>query len=82
MCNVANRQLRRVTRSATKSVTILVVLENFMEQDSFGNWLKRKRKALDLTQAELGDQVGCSAAAIRKIEAEERRPSVKIVAPV
>ena len=50
-----------------------------MEQDSFGNWLKRKRKALDLTQAELGDQVGCSAAAIRKIEAEERRPSREIV---
>lgn len=50
-----------------------------MEQDSFGNWLKRRRKALDLTQAELGDQVGCSAAAIRKIEAEERRPSREIV---
>ena len=50
----------------------------FMQLYSFGDWLKRKRKALDLTQAGLADRVGCSAAAIRKIEAEERRPSVQI----
>jgi predicted ATPase/DNA-binding XRE family transcriptional regulator len=50
-----------------------------MQPHSFGYWLKRRRKALDLTQAELADQVGCSAAAIRKIEAEERRPSAQIV---
>ena len=50
-----------------------------MQVHSFGNWLKTRRKARDLTQAELADQVGCSAAAIRKFEAEERRPSVQIV---
>jgi predicted ATPase/DNA-binding XRE family transcriptional regulator len=50
-----------------------------MQPHSFGYWLKRRRKALDLTQAELASQVGCSAAAIRKLEAEERRPSVQIV---
>src|SRR5690242_16279102 len=49
-----------------------------MEFHSFGDWLKRKRKVLDLTQAELASQVGCSAAAIRKLEAEERRPSAQI----
>jgi predicted ATPase/transcriptional regulator with XRE-family HTH domain len=49
-----------------------------MELYSFGDWLKRKRRALDLTQAELASQVGCSAAAIRKLEAEERRPSAQI----
>ena len=49
-----------------------------MQPHSFGYWLKRKRKALDLTQAELASQVGCSAAAIRKIEADERRPSTQI----
>ena len=49
-----------------------------MEFHSFGDWLKRKRKALDFTQAELASQVGCSAAAIRKLEAEERRPSMQI----
>ena len=50
-----------------------------LQQYSFGGWLKRSRKALDLTQAGLARQVSCSAAAIRKIEAEERRPSAQIV---
>ena len=49
-----------------------------VQPQSFGTWLKRRRKALDLTQAELADQVGCSSAAIRKFEAEERTPSVQI----
>ena len=42
---------------------------------SFGYWIRRRRKALDWTQAELGRRVGASAATIRKIEADERRPS-------
>jgi transcriptional regulator with XRE-family HTH domain/tetratricopeptide (TPR) repeat protein len=47
-----------------------------MEQtDSFGYWLKRRRKALDLTQAELADRAGCALVTIKKIEADERRPS-------
>lgn len=50
-----------------------------MQAHSFGNWLKTRRKTRDLTQSELADQVGCSAAAIRKFEAEERRPSAQIV---
>lgn len=50
-----------------------------MQAHTFGNWLKTRRKARDLTQSELADQVGCSAAAIRKLEAEERRPSAQIV---
>jgi non-specific serine/threonine protein kinase len=50
-----------------------------MQSNSFGDWLKHKRKVLDLTQAALASQVGCSAAAIRKLEAEERRPSAQIV---
>jgi len=49
------------------------------QQHSFGHWLKRTRKALDLTQALLADRVGCSPASIRKFEAEERRPSAQIV---
>jgi len=43
--------------------------------DSFGYWLRRRRKALDLTQEALARQVSCSGFAIRKIEADERRPS-------
>jgi predicted ATPase/DNA-binding XRE family transcriptional regulator len=49
------------------------------QEHSFGYWLKRSRKALDLTQAELAMQVGYSAETIRKLEAEERRPSAQIV---
>ncbi len=42
---------------------------------SFGAWLKRRRRQLDLTQKELAYQAGCSVGTIRKIEADERRPS-------
>ena len=43
--------------------------------NSFGYWLRRRRKALDLTQDALAQKVSCSQAAIKKIEADERRPS-------
>jgi predicted ATPase/transcriptional regulator with XRE-family HTH domain len=46
---------------------------------SFGEWLKRRRKAGGLTQEQLAQQVSCSTITLRKIEAEERRPSVQIV---
>lgn len=42
---------------------------------SFGSWVRRRRQVLDLTQAELGRRAGASAATVRKIEADERRPS-------
>src|SRR4051812_46182001 len=45
---------------------------------SFSAWLRARRSMLGLTQAELGARVGCSAAAIRKFEAGERRPSSQI----
>lgn len=45
---------------------------------SFGLWLKERRKKLDLTQADLGHCAGCAAATIRKIEADERRPSRQV----
>lgn len=51
-----------------------------MEQHSFGYWLRLKRRALDLTRLELAERIGYSAATIRKIEDEERRPSVQIAA--
>jgi predicted ATPase/transcriptional regulator with XRE-family HTH domain len=47
---------------------------------TFGYWLRLKRRAFDLTREGLAEQVGCSAALIRKLEAEERRPSEQIVA--
>lgn len=49
-----------------------------MTDYSFGNWIKRRRKALDLTQQELAQRVGCSPSLIFKIESDERRPSRQI----
>src|SRR5262245_17849471 len=45
---------------------------------SFGYWIRRQRKALDLTQQVLADKVGCSVAGGKKIESDERRPSRQI----
>ena len=45
---------------------------------SFGYWLRRRRKALDLTQEALAQAASCSRFAIRKIEADERRPSRRL----
>lgn len=45
---------------------------------SFGNWVKHRRKTLDVTQKELSQKVGCSLATIVKIESDERRPSRQI----
>ncbi|HVC13066.1 MAG TPA: AAA family ATPase [Burkholderiales bacterium] len=47
---------------------------------SFGYWLRRRRKALDFTQEALGQRVSCSNFTIRKIEADERRPSRQLAA--
>src|SRR3990172_4061674 len=47
-------------------------------EQSFGLWLKQRRKALDLTQEALARCVGCSAVTLQKIEANERRPSKQI----
>jgi predicted ATPase/transcriptional regulator with XRE-family HTH domain len=46
--------------------------------ESFGDWLKRRRKALDLTQRELAQRVGCAESTLRKIETERLRPSRQI----
>ena len=45
---------------------------------SFGRWIKLRRIALQLSQAELARLVGCATITIRKIEADERRPSRQI----
>src|SRR5262245_59743225 len=45
---------------------------------SFGRYLSARRHLLDLTQEELARRVGCSVVTIRKLEADERRPSKQI----
>lgn len=49
------------------------------ESVTFGNWLRQRRKALDLTQEVLADRVGCALETIRKIESGTRRPSREMV---
>lgn len=55
-------------------------MEPLYDDAVFGRWVRRRRRALDLTQKELARRVGCSAAMVRKIEREERRPSRRIAA--
>jgi WD40 repeat protein/serine/threonine protein kinase len=45
---------------------------------SFGYYIQRRRKAMDLTRAELAARVQCSYETIKKIERDERRPSPQI----
>jgi predicted ATPase/tetratricopeptide (TPR) repeat protein/DNA-binding XRE family transcriptional regulator len=45
---------------------------------SFGEWLQERRNQLGLTRKALAQQVGCSPVTIKKIERDERRPSVQI----
>src|SRR5919106_2433750 len=52
---------------------------NVLADLSFGEWLKRRRKFLGLTQEQLARQLHCSTIMVRKLEAEERRPSAQIV---
>ena len=47
---------------------------------SFGYWVRRRRKALDLTQRELAVHAACSLSAIKKIEQDARRPSPEVLA--
>lgn len=47
---------------------------------TFGQWMKQRRKQLDLTQEELAALVACSPVTIRKIEANQRRPSKQVAA--
>ena len=49
------------------------------ESTPFGLWLKRRRRALDLTQEAMAQQIGCALVTLRKIETGERRPSKPIL---
>lgn len=50
------------------------------ETYSAGEWLKQRRERLRLTRRELAASVHCSVAMIKKIEADERRPSPELAA--
>lgn len=44
----------------------------------FGEWVRKRREALDFTQDELAQRAACSVHTIRKIESGERRPSKQL----
>ena len=48
-----------------------------MEHDvvTFGQWLGQYRQSRHLSRADLAAQIGCAVVTLRKIEADERRPS-------
>src|SRR5688572_2820675 len=52
---------------------------NTLTDLSFGEWLKRRRKSLGFTQEQIAQQLNCSTIMLRKIEAEERRPSAQMI---
>lgn len=52
--------------------------ESFEGGISFGETVQRRRNALGLTRAELAQRIGCSPVTIKKIERDERRPSLQI----
>lgn len=45
---------------------------------SFGQWVKQRRKALDMTQHVLAQRIGCALSTIQKIEIDARQPSPQI----
>lgn len=48
--------------------------------ESFGDWVRRRRRMLDLSQEALAQRIGCARITIQKIEAGERRPSREFAA--
>lgn len=48
------------------------------EEISFGTWLHKQRRALDLSQKALADQVGCAEVTLRRIEKGRLKPSKEL----
>jgi len=48
------------------------------EEISFGEWLRKQRRSLDLSRQALADQVGCAEVTLRRIEAGTLKPSQEL----
>jgi predicted ATPase/DNA-binding XRE family transcriptional regulator len=48
------------------------------EEVIFGTWLRKRRRALDLTRQAFADQVGCAEVTLRRIEAGTLKPSKEL----
>jgi predicted ATPase/DNA-binding XRE family transcriptional regulator len=49
-----------------------------VSEPGFGEWLSKQRKILGLTQKELAREINIAVITLRKIEAEQRKPSITI----
>lgn len=49
-----------------------------MDELSFGAWLRQRRRELDLTQAELAERLFCAKGTVRRLEADDLRPSKQL----
>lgn len=52
--------------------------EQYANELTFGQWIRRLRGALDLTQERLAEEVPCAVQTIRAFESGARRPSVEM----
>ena len=50
-------------------------LHKMQDSQAFALWLKRRRKALDLTREALAKLAHCSVSTVRRLEANDLRPS-------
>ena len=48
------------------------------DEISFGVWLRKQRRALDLSRQAFADQVGCAEVTLRRIEAASLKPSKEL----
>src|ERR1044071_5063203 len=48
------------------------------EEISFGNWLRKQRRNLDLSRQALANQVGCAEVTLRRIEAGTLKSSKEL----
>src|SRR5262245_18127757 len=75
LCNGVRLGYNKGDKKVPTTATFRATMER---TTSFGYWLRRRRKALDLTQDELARQVGCAVGTIKKLEGDERRPSKQL----
>ena len=48
------------------------------EEISFGAWLRKQRRALDLSRQAFADQLGCAEVTLRRIEGGTLKPSKEL----
>jgi len=52
--------------------------KDMTEEISFGNWLRQRRRILDLTQQDFADLLGCARITLTRIEADTLKPSKQL----